>query len=62
MRGPAKFKGTEVTRAAKAVIAAGLPVARIEITLDGSIVVYPGKPSEMIGHIHEETNEWDDPT
>ena len=36
---PATFKQSDVTRAAKGALAAGLPVARIEIDRDGKIVV-----------------------
>jgi hypothetical protein len=46
MRRPCTFKRTDVTRAAKAVLAAGLEVERIEICKDGSIVVFPGKPDD----------------
>ena len=45
MRGPSKFKKTEVTRAAKAVLAAGLEIARVEVGKDGAIIVVR-KPDE----------------
>ena len=44
MRRSSLFKERDVTRAAKAVLAAGLDVARVEISKDGVIVVVPGKP------------------
>jgi hypothetical protein len=44
MRRPCLFKERDVTRAAKAVLAAGLEIARVEIGKDGAIVVVPGKP------------------
>lgn len=44
MRRPCLFKERDVTRAAKAVLAAGLEIARLEIAKDGAIVVVPGKP------------------
>ena len=44
MRGPAAFKKTDVTRATRGVLAAGLNVARVEINKAGVIVVVPGKP------------------
>ena len=46
MRRPSNFKKTDVTRAARAVIAAGLEIARIEVARDGAISVIPGKPKE----------------
>jgi hypothetical protein len=44
MRRPCLFKERDVTRATKAVLAAGLEIARIEIGKDGGIIVVPGKP------------------
>ena len=43
MRRPSKFKKTDVTRAAKAVLAAGLEIARVEVAGDGSIIVILGQ-------------------
>ena len=48
MRRPSSFKKTDLTRAARAVLAAGLDIARVEIKKDGAIVVFPGKPTEAI--------------
>lgn len=39
MRGRCQFKKTDIVRAAKAVRAAGLQIARFEIAKDGTIVV-----------------------
>jgi len=44
MRRPCLFKERDVTKAAKAVRAAGLEIARVEIGKDGAIVVVPDKP------------------
>jgi hypothetical protein len=44
MRRRSVFKKTDVTRAARAVLAAGLDVARIEVNKDGKIIIVPGKP------------------
>jgi hypothetical protein len=46
MRRPSAFKKTDVTRATKAVLAAGLAVARVEIAADGAIVVVPAKVTQ----------------
>jgi hypothetical protein len=45
MRRPSAFKKTDVTRATKAILAAGLEVSRVEIGTDGSIIVVPEKLS-----------------
>ena len=42
-RRPSLFKERDVARATRAVMAAGLNVARVEIEKDGRIVVVPGK-------------------
>jgi hypothetical protein len=60
MRRPCLFKERDVTRATKAVRAAGLDIARVEIAKDGAIVVVPGKPNQSAGKSSEERNEWDD--
>lgn len=57
-RGPCVFKKTDVTRATRAVIAAGLDVARVEISKQGVIVVVPGKPGE--GANGDASNPWDE--
>jgi hypothetical protein len=49
MRGPCAFKKRDVTRATKAVQAAGLNVARIEIDKDGRIIVVPSEPTKANG-------------
>jgi hypothetical protein len=47
MRRSSIFKKTDVTRATRAVMAAGLEVCRVEINpRDGTITVVPGKPGE----------------
>ena len=41
----ARFTQSDVTRAAKGAIAAGLPVSRTEIAADGRIVIYHDSPA-----------------
>jgi hypothetical protein len=56
-RGPQNFKQADVVKAIKAAQKAGLPVARVEISPDGRIVVIAGKagPDQDVAS----TNEWD---
>jgi hypothetical protein len=44
-RGPLSFKETDLMRAIKCALKAGLQVAGFEITKAGSIVVHAGKPA-----------------
>jgi hypothetical protein len=59
MRRPSLFKESDVRRAAKAVLSAGLGIARIEIDKAGVIVVVPSKPEERLT-TEAVSNEWDD--
>jgi hypothetical protein len=57
-RAPCHFRQGDVTRAVRAVTAAGLSVARVEVDADGKIVVVPGMPlAEDRGA--RQINEWD---
>jgi hypothetical protein len=58
MRRPCLFKERDVTRATKAVLAAGLEIARVQINKDGAIVVVPGKLGE--GSNGDASNPWDE--
>lgn len=53
-RGPCTFKQRDVTAAVKAVVAAGVSVASIEIDREGKIVVLTGKAA-----VAEPANEFD---
>jgi hypothetical protein len=48
MRRPVAFKKRDVTRATKAVLEAGVEVARVQIEKDGTINVIAGKPEKTI--------------
>jgi hypothetical protein len=45
-RGAQKFTQSDITRAAKGAVNAGLNVLRVEIGTDGRIMVIVGKPSK----------------
>ena len=56
-RAPSTFRQQDVTRALKAVAAAGVNIARIEIDKSGKIIIITagaGEPGETT-----EANEWD---
>ncbi len=60
MRGPCLFKESDVKRATRAVIAAGLEVASVQIDKTGSIVVTPAKRLQTEkDRSRAELNEWD---
>jgi hypothetical protein len=57
-RGSCTFRQRDVTKAIKAVAAAGVGVARVEIDRNGKIVVIIGKPAETAEDAQR--NEWDE--
>jgi hypothetical protein len=58
-RRPTAFKQGDVTRAVKAVVAAGVDVSRVEVEMDGKIVIVTGEPDETADDKHRSTNPWD---
>ena len=57
-RAPATFRQQDVTRAVKAVTAAGVHIARIEIDKSGKIVIITADPTNQAGETTG-ANEWD---
>jgi hypothetical protein len=54
-RGPLRFKQADVTRAVRAVTAAGVEVREVMVDANGAIRVIVGKPRAVPDGI----NEWD---
>ena len=52
-RAACTFRKTDVTRACKAVAAAGYEVQRVEVDKDGKIVVVTGKPSAEVCRVSD---------
>jgi hypothetical protein len=49
MRRPSRFRKTDLTRATKAVIAAGLEVVSVEVSADGLIRIIPSNRKDICG-------------
>jgi hypothetical protein len=45
-RGPCAFKQSDLTKAVRGVVAAGVSVAKVEVDKTGKIVVVVGEPSK----------------
>jgi hypothetical protein len=58
-RGPQTFRQRDVTRAVKAVLAAGVTVTAVRVDRDGAIVVSFEKPGKILAEYEQEANEWD---
>jgi hypothetical protein len=56
-RQPCVFKQRDVTKAVKAVAAAGMEIDRVEVGRDGRIVIFTAKSSESSDG---PANEWDE--
>jgi hypothetical protein len=57
-RGPATFRQRDLTAAVKAVVAAGLAIARVEVDKTGKIILIPRKPSPC--DLQERSDDWAD--
>ena len=60
-RGKLRFRQTDVTRAIKAAVAAGIDVARVEIDKEGKIVIVAAEPDSEgveVG-LDRELREWE---
>jgi hypothetical protein len=57
-RGPLTFRQGDVTRAVKAVVAAGVEIARVEIDKSGKIVIVPKVANTPVRA--DADNEWDE--
>ena len=55
-RGPQIFRQRDVTKAVKGVVAAGVPVHKVEVDKAGKIVVVVGEPDK---NTRTESNSWD---
>jgi hypothetical protein len=58
-RAPSAFRQRDVTRAVKAVTAAGVGIARVEIDYDGKISIIAANATETHPAQGREANEWD---
>jgi hypothetical protein len=56
-RGPLPFRQTDVARAIKGAVAAGLTVQRVEVDKAGKIIVVVGEAGKDV--VASEGNEWD---
>lgn len=62
MRGRSTVRQQDVTRAVKGAVAAGMPVAAIEVSKDGKIVIISALPRKSPDQPSAMSTEWDDAT
>lgn len=55
-----RWKQSELTRAVRAVQAAGLPIRNAEVTNDGTIRIFVGEPAKAAGERPATNNPWDE--
>jgi predicted aspartyl protease len=53
------FKQSDVTKALKATVKAGIAVGRVEIDKEGKIVIVPARPEDAADQEKPGNNEWD---
>lgn len=58
-RGPQAFRQRDLTKAVRAVLAAGIVVDAVRVEKDGAIVVITGRPGENKKPKNGALNEWD---
>jgi formyltetrahydrofolate synthetase len=59
-RGPCSFKQSDITKAVKAVVAAGVQVERVEVDKAGKIIIVTAIQPMELGE-NASRNEWDGP-
>jgi hypothetical protein len=58
-RGRQKFKQSDVTKAIKATVKAGIAIGRVEIDADARIIIVPATSDDAADGEKREKNEWD---
>jgi hypothetical protein len=58
-RGQQTFKQSDVTKALKATVKAGIAIGRVEIDKAGKIVIVTARPEDAANGEKPEKNEWD---
>ena len=58
-RGQQTFKQSDVTKAVKATVKAGIAVGRVEIDKDGKIIIVTIRPEDAANVEKPGSNEWD---
>lgn len=59
-RQPARFKTSDITRAFKGALAAGVECPRVEVDPSGRIVVLADRSDASVPAVSEAVNPWDE--